>query len=112
MIFSPIDWYLPLFLLLIIGKIIKPGNYVRSFHFVLGNMVAGAGFNCYRIMCLYSAGYAIKEKERFNLAEKLRGEFDQTYHDGNALKLTFMVFSQKDGQGWMMTFEPFIKFQQ
>lgn len=48
-------------------------------------------------MHLYSVKHAIKE--RFNLAKNLRNEFDKAYHDGNALKLTFMVGSQKDGKG-------------
>lgn len=46
-------------------------------------------FSHYRIMCLYSMKRVIKEK--FNLKELLRSDFDQAYHDDNELKLNFAV---------------------
>ena len=33
---------------------------------------------------------------RYVIKEKCRSDFDQAYHGGNALKLTFMVGSQND----------------
>lgn len=87
-------------------------SYVKVFspHPGKYGWIPGTGFNHYRFMRLYSVRHAIKE--RFNLAKNLRSDFIQAYHDGNALKLTFMVGSQKDGKGWMMAFGPFIKVQQ
>lgn len=40
-------------------------------------------------MFLYSVKHAIKEKN--NLKEHLRSDFDQVYHDDNELKLNFAV---------------------
>lgn len=46
-------------------------------------------FSHYRIMFLYSMKHAIKEKN--NLKEHLRSDFDQVYHDDNELKLNLAV---------------------